>query len=230
MHSQALNTKYAGIDCLEHLGPTTAEYNVILLHGYGANSSDLFPLAQHMQTPSIKRWVFPNGIQGLPGFAGGRAWFDIDVAALEQAMMTGQPRDFSSYLARVRPVAERVQKLIKEADLDEKKTLIGGFSQGAMLATHIALSHPIDFAGLVILSGAFLGTDEWVEMAQKRKLPFFQSHGEQDPVLPYDSAETLFHKLNDANWDGHLHAFRGQHEIPAMVLKRLNEFFLKYTR
>ena len=214
------------LDCLVHEageGP----FSVVLFHGFGADAGDLFPLVQFLDHPRVGRWYFPNGIIAANGVPMGRAWFPIDVAAMEAAMLSGNVRDFSRMpegLAQARAAAE---EFYRELELEPQKTILGGFSQGAMLATHTALCAKQDYAGLAILSGTFLGREEWPEMAKKKSLAFFQSHGEQDPLLPFDAAEKLYGVLKEAGWSGEFLAFPGGHEIPVPALMGLKSFLDK---
>src|SRR5262245_33087137 len=69
---------------------------ILCLHGYGANSADLAPLAAELELPGPAKWAFPDAPLGLPQFAGGRAWFPINEEALMRAQMTGEPVDLSA--------------------------------------------------------------------------------------------------------------------------------------
>src|SRR6185437_12531546 len=60
------------------------ELCVVLFHGFGADAHDLAPLSD-VSSQIKATWIFPNaGLQVpiAPGFMG-RAWFHIDVAALD---------------------------------------------------------------------------------------------------------------------------------------------------
>ena len=60
---------------------------VILMHGYGAGGDDLVPLAQMMPVAPRVRFVFPAAPFTPPELAmfGGRAWWPIDIEALQVA-------------------------------------------------------------------------------------------------------------------------------------------------
>jgi len=55
-------------------------------------------------------------------------------------------------------------------------------------------------------------------------LEYFQSHGEEDPLLSYAAAEDLNKMLETAGLKGEFHGFRGGHEIPRQVLQQLGHF------
>jgi phospholipase/carboxylesterase len=66
-----------------------------------------------------------------------------------------------------------------------------------MLATEIMLHHPAYLKGLVVFSGTLVNRIGWEQAAankfaaQSKVLPFFQSHGTHDPVLPVQAAHRL---------------------------------------
>lgn len=103
--------------------------------------------------------------------------------------------------------------------------VLGGFSQGAMVCTEVALTSPLSVAGLVLLSGTLLHEDVWRQAATARAgLPFVQSHGRQDPLLGVAEARRLHGVLTDAGLVGELHEFNGQHEIPRPILQQVSAF------
>jgi len=73
---------------------------------------------------------------------------------------------------------------------------------------------------VTLFSGTLVNEPSLLQAASKKKgLRFFQSHGIQDPVLPFELAEKLDSSLNEAGLDGMLYSFRGGHEIPLPVLR-----------
>ena len=217
--------KYGEIDCIELSANPNAKYDIILFHGYGANYEDLSPLAHYLNHKNVRRWLFPNGVFKAHAVPMGRAWFPIDMQAIERAMMTGDTRDFSKMPPDIEVASEKVLQFFKEADIQPQKTIIGGFSQGAMLSTHLALKDYLSFQGLIVLSGTYLGAKEWeLAMEEGAPIPFFQSHGRQDPVLPLEQAERLYNTFTAKQWHGEFHEFSGGHEIPPKVLQKAHQF------
>lgn len=210
---------------------------VILLHGFGAPGDDLVPLAEGLALPNGVRFLFPEGPLSLSmGFGESRAWWLIDMARLEADRAAGRVRDLSKEVPRGLPSArETLEKFLAELprvlSVDYKTTVIGGFSQGAMLSCDIVMRQAIPFAGLVQLSGTLLAQQDWRPAVAKRSgLPVFQSHGTQDPLLPYVMAERLRDELTRAGLAVEWHAFRGGHEIPEAVLVRLGGFLMKVLK
>lgn len=202
---------------------------LVLMHGFGAPGTDLVGLAPYIPAPEGVRFVFPEAPIALgPEFGGGRAWWNIDMMALQHAMLTGQLRDLSSEVPEgLASAREKVDELLDwvEENLKPSRIVLGGFSQGAMLSTDVALRSERELAGLCLLSGTLLAEKEWTPlMAARKGLPVFQSHGRADPILPFALAQRLRGLLEDAGLDVQFVEFMGQHEIPAPALQGFVEF------
>lgn len=213
-----------GLSTIQFDGPQGAA-TIVLFHGYGADAADLAPLAFELDLPTPARWAFPDAPLPLEGGVG-RAWFSIDVSAIERAQRTGQSVDLSgpepAGLAQARVAAGR---FLQELGVPWSRLILGGFSQGAMLAVDLALRAPENPRGLIILSGNLLCADSWRKLAAARKgLPFFQSHGRSDPILGYAGARKLEVLLTEAGLEGSLLNFDGGHAIAPIVLERMREF------
>ena len=207
---------------------------VLLLHGFGAPGNDLVPLADALNVPVGTRFVFPEGPLSLSfGPRDARAWWLIDMARIAADQAAGRVRDLSQDIPKgLAPAREAMLVFLKEVErklgADPRKTILGGFSQGAMLSCDAMLHTDRPYAGLVQLSGNVLAQPLWGPLMAKRKgLPVFQSHGTQDEVLPYVGAERLRDALIHAGLSVEWQSFRGGHEIPRSVLQRLGPFITK---
>ena len=207
---------------------------VLLLHGFGAPGDDLVSLADVLDVPTGTRFVFPEGPLSLSfGPTDARAWWLIDMARMQADRMAGRVRDLSQDIPKgLAPARDTMLAFIKEVErqfgADPRTTLLGGFSQGAMLSCDVMLRTAQPYAGLIQLSGTLLATQEWSPLLQKRKgLPVFQSHGMQDEILPYVGAERLRNTLSHGGLAVEWHSFRGGHEIPRTVLRQLGPFITK---
>ena len=207
---------------------------IILLHGFGAPGNDLVPLADVLNVPTGTRFVFPEGPLTLSfGPRDACAWWLIDMARMAQDQAAGRPRDLSNEIPKgLAPARDTMLTFLKEVEhtfnADPRKTVLGGFSQGAMLTCDAMLHTDRPYAGLVQLSGNLLAQLIWSPLMPKRKgLPVFQSHGVQDEILPYIGASRLRDTLSQSGLAVEWHRFRGGHEIPAPVLQRLGVFLTK---
>lgn len=220
-------------------GPPSAA--VIFCHGFGAPGDDLVALQGELVElePRLAqaRFYFPAAPLSLGGFGWGdsRAWWMIDLEALAR-LQQGDPEALRAY-RRVEPeglpaARAALKKLVldvaTQTGLPLKRILLGGFSQGAMLATEVALRLEEAPAGLAILSGTLLTEDQWRARAVSRAgLPVFQSHGRQDPLLSFGAAEALRELLTSAGLEVEFHPFDGGHGLDAGVVARLATFVAK---
>jgi phospholipase/carboxylesterase len=201
----------------------------VLLHGFGAPGDDLASLSRVIAVPAGTRWAFPAAPLALEGTGGrGRAWWMIDIARYLRDLERGGPSTLSREApAGMREAHARVVAMLDELDatLRPSRVIVGGFSQGAMLACDLALRTDRPLAGVVLLSGALVAGDEWAPLVGRRPgLPVFQSHGTADATLPYAQAEELRNMLRQGGADVTWVSFRGGHEIPPAVIDALGRW------
>ncbi|MCE3011254.1 MAG: serine esterase [Proteobacteria bacterium] len=208
-----------------------AELTVILFHGYGADAYDLRSLSEVLETGKKTRYIFPMGPLEVPIGPGwtGRAWWPIDMARIEKVAMTGQPADLSEEVPQgIDSLRGEVFTMIDGIEPDFSKIVVGGFSQGSMLATELALSAADlskKFAGLLLFSGALVNKTQWKTKAPSAKgLRFLMTHGTQDMVLGIKGAQQLESLLASSGLKGKLVSFPGTHEIPMLAIQKANEF------
>lgn len=225
-----MQTTKVGPLTVRSLGPSGGDGPAILLcHGFGAPGDDLVALAGAIDAGPV-RWFFPEAPIALD-WGGGRAWWPIDLPRMVQLRLRGQGEQLRAEtppgLAPAREALEAtIAALERDHGVRRSRLVLGGFSQGAMLATEIALAAEAPFAGLAILSGTLICADRWTAAASARgaSLHALMSHGRRDPLLPFEDAERLRAVLLQGGaaveWVPH----GGQHEIPPVVCERLGVF------
>lgn len=227
MRHKLYRIKIAGLDVIESPGDP-GEKTILLFHGFGADAQDLAPISGVLPRA---RWLFPDApleIPIAPGYTG-RAWFPISISALQQTIKEGDNDKIAQlFPAEITEAKEIGLRLIKELNIPHANLWLGGFSQGAVLATEIAFSVEEKPAGLLIFSGTLINENAWEREAKKcADMPFFQSHGDADPLLPLSRAIKLEKLLKDAGLQGRLFRFHGGHEIPQSALFALHDFLEK---
>jgi phospholipase/carboxylesterase len=204
---------------------------VALLHGYGANAADLFGLWRLLEVPRAARFCFPEAPIELAGMGfPSYAWWEIDFGRIEAAMtgripLTDLVDDVPAGLGEARAAIEGWLAALR-AETPQSPIVLGGFSQGAMLSLDVALAGADPFAAVVLMSATYLNGRAWRARAPERRPPLrvFQSHGRQDPLLPFPVAEVLRQLLADAGHAVTFRPFQGVHEIPPEVLVDLGTF------
>ncbi len=178
---------------------------VVFLHGYGANGADLLgladPLAEHLPDTLF---VAPDAPETLPGMPNGYQWFPIpwlDGSSEEEAMrgMAAAVDDLNAFL----------DALMVDEDVLPEQVVLFGFSQGTMMALHVAPRREDGVAGIVAFSGRLLSPDTLVDEVVARP-PVLLVHGDADDVVPPQSLQEAAEALQGAGWqDVYAHVMKG---------------------
>lgn len=219
------------LNCVKFEVPN-AKQAIVFFHGYGANMNDLASLSREISLQTPTNWYFPDGFLEVPIGPGwtGKSWFPIPLRELEQSMMRGETLDLSKRLMPDVTVAvNKAKKFLSTLPFSADQIVLGGFSQGSMLAASLAFDAAAEnkkYKALVLFSGTLLMKQSWLEkMAiENIRCPIFQSHGDEDPVLPFDAAEQLRDHFVDHKWSVDWYGFQGGHEIPRAVIKACEKF------
>ncbi|MBC7132783.1 MAG: alpha/beta fold hydrolase [Roseovarius sp.] len=178
---------------------------VVFLHGYGANGADLLgladPLAEHLPDTLF---VAPDAPESIPGMPFGLQWFPIpwiDGSSEEEAER--------GLLAAARDLDAFLDALMVEEDLMPEQVMLFGFSQGTMMALHVAPRREDPLAGVVAFSGRLLRPELLADEAVSRP-PVLLVHGDADDVVPVQSLPQAAEALQRAGWkDVYAHVMKG---------------------
>jgi phospholipase/carboxylesterase len=211
-------------------GPPT----LLLLHGYGSSAGEWEPFTRTIAVPVGTRFVFPQAPETTvppDGPVGGRAWWRLD---LESHIPPGGrlPDLAATHPPGLDASAAYVHTLLRDlAWRPGGPIVLGGFSQGAMVASDLAFTTDDPIAALVLLSGTPVAETTWREgLTRRRGLRVFVSHGRADAILPFDAAERFQRELADAGLVVTWVPFDGGHEVPAEVVVALNAFLAPILR
>jgi phospholipase/carboxylesterase len=216
---------------------------LILLHGYAATPREWLPFSHTILIHDNRRFVFPQAPEETvppDGPVGGRAWWRLDLASYLDGGVNGVNGGGNGGggtlpdMSHARPpglakAAEKIRLLIgdlhhREA-FDDSRVIVGGFSQGAMIAAEVAFRSEQRLEALILLSPTFVDEQRWIEgMARRKGMPVFISHGRRDDVLPFAASERLATAMRDAGLKVTWAPFDGIHETPASVVTELNKF------
>ena len=178
---------------------------VVFLHGYGANGADLLgladPLSDHLPDTLF---VAPDAPESVPGMMGGYQWFPIpwiDGSSEEESMrgMDQAVTDLNAFL----------DALMVDEDVLPEQVVLFGFSQGTMMALHVAPRREDAVAGIVAFSGRLLSPELLQDEARVRP-PVLLVHGDADDVVPPQSLPAAAEALQEAGWqDVYAHVMKG---------------------
>jgi len=210
------------LDMLSLGGPGPAV--VVLLHGYGSRPEDLAAFAERTDLPAGTRVLLPRAptpTHPPHGPEGGAMWWSF-------------PHDFHDLRGQHLPGVEQARAYVS-AFLDREtrpgdRVVLGGFSQGAMLALDVAAHDPRPLAGLILLSGSLMDEAELVpHLPSRRGLPVRLAHGRSDDILPFARAEDLRSALETAGLDVRFEPFDGGHEVTRPVSASTAAFVREVT-
>ena len=177
---------------------------VVFLHGYGADGQDLLgladPLAEHLPETVF---LAPNAPEQCVGNPTGYQWFPIpwiDGSSEEEAAvsMRAAVQDLDAYLDAV----------LEEEALSSDQMVLLGFSQGTMMALHVAPRREEPVAAIVGFSGRLLEPEHLADEVVSRP-PVLLIHGDQDDVVPPESLPEAGNALSAAGFEVYAHVMKG---------------------
>ncbi|WP_428515908.1 alpha/beta hydrolase [Roseovarius sp.] len=188
----------------EPLSGTTRSV-VVFLHGYGANGADLLgladPLAEHLPDTLF---VAPDAPETIPMMPTGYQWFPIpwiDGSSEEEAHrgLVAAAEDLNAFL----------DALMVDEDVLPEQVVLFGFSQGTMMALHVAPRREDEIAGIVGFSGRLLQPELLADEVVSRP-PVLLVHGDADDVVPPQSLPEAAEALQSAGWkEVYAHVMKG---------------------
>jgi phospholipase/carboxylesterase len=215
---------------------------VVLCHGFGAPGDNLVwigdALRREAGLAASTAFVFPAGPLSLEsvGLHGSRAWWRFDFLRMAQEGVTGAlallRREMPEGLAPARrQLLALVEQVCRQWSLAPGDVVLGGFSQGAMLATDVALRMEEPPRALAVFSGTLICEEEWTRRAPTRRgLRVLQTHGRRDPLLPFAGALALRDLLVGAGLSVDFHAFDGAHTVGEVGLREFRRLLLQAPR
>lgn len=160
--------------------------SVLWLHGLGADGHDFEPIVPHLDVSVPLRFVFPHAPERPVTINGGarmRAWYDID----PRAPLAGSD-DIRQSAAQI----EELATAEAARGVPRSKIVLAGFSQGGVIALHLALRSEERFAGVMALSTYVHDHEHLADEVSFASIdtPIFMAHGQQDPMIPMHRAIT----------------------------------------
>jgi phospholipase/carboxylesterase len=183
---------------------------LVLMHGRGVDERDLLPLLNLIDPERRLLGICPGGpITDQP--PGGRHWYVIERVGHPE------PRSFHASYERLGGFLGR---LLSEHGVEWERTLLGGFSQGTVMAFALGLGEGRPRpAGILALSGFIPSVEGWSpdpELAAG--LPVFLAHGVHDPIISIDFALSARETLERLGADLIYHETPAGHAIDPRLL------------
>jgi phospholipase/carboxylesterase len=193
---------------------------LVLLHGRGADESDLFPLLDMLDPDRRLLGATARGPLSLP--PGGAHWYAV--------RRVGYP-DPETFQSTFPQLAGWLDGLLDEHGIAPERTVLGGFSQGSVMSYALGLGpeRPRP-AGIIALSG-FLPTVEGFKLDLERAegLPVAIGHGTEDPVITVDFGRDARDRLAAAGAQVTYRESPMSHTIDPRFLQELQQSWLPET-
>jgi phospholipase/carboxylesterase len=166
---------------LERAAAGEPEGLLVLHHGRGTDEGDLIGLADFLDPRRRLRVVAPRGPLRLPGSPGFH-WYLVP--------RVGHP-DPETFEAARSALAELHDELWEESGIGPERTVLGGFSMGAVMSYAMGLgADRPSVAGILAFSGFVPTVEGWEpSLADRADTRAFISHGSRDPVIGIEFAE-----------------------------------------
>ncbi|MBL3285235.1 putative hydrolase [Rickettsiales endosymbiont of Paramecium tredecaurelia] len=160
---------------------------VIMMHGIGSDANDLIALAPIMSLPH-HYFISLNGIEEYDMAPYGRQWFSL------------QDRGYEAILRGLENANQKVNAIIKqhqkELGIENKDTILLGFSQGTIMSLYMSLvAQEQPYYAVVGFSGRLVPPQK----VHTTSTPVCLIHGEDDEVLSIDdlfAAKRYLEKMN----------------------------------
>jgi phospholipase/carboxylesterase len=149
------------------------EGTLVLFHGRGADELDLVPLLEVLDPERRLLGVTPRGPLSLP--PGGAHWYVVE--------RVGFP-DPATFHPTVEHAGSWLDALARETGVPPERTVLGGFSQGAVMTYALGLGRGRPrYAGLIALSGFIPIVEGWEADLDRELPPIAIGHGTYDPII-----------------------------------------------
>jgi phospholipase/carboxylesterase len=166
---------------------------LVLHHGRGTEEGDLIGLADFLDPQRRLRVVAPRAPLQLPGSPGFH-WYVVPAV--------GYP-DRETFEAAREALAELHDELWEETGVGADRTVLGGFSMGAVMSYAMGLGAGRPAAAGILAFSGFVPAVEGREpaFADRAGTRAFISHGRRDPVIGIEFAERARELLEGGGLD-----------------------------
>ena len=204
------------------------KYLVVLLHGYGANATDLIELSDFFnEALPDSHFLAPNAIENWEGgFPDSYQWFSLSNGFERKSLeeISGNIKSSNDTLRQY------IDAKLQELNLQAENLFLIGFSQGAMMAKYQALTNPKKIAGVIGFSGKLISPELTGEkILSKPKICMI--HGREDMVVDFDNFLASQEAMKSLNIEFEAHALNNLgHSINMEGIKIACDFLKKSTQ
>jgi phospholipase/carboxylesterase len=193
-----------------------AQGALILNHGRGTDEGDLYDLLDVLDPERRLLGITPGApLTNIP--PGGRHWYVVP--------RVGYP-DPETFHASYGLLTSFVDETLESRGITWDRTVIGGFSMGAVMSYAVGLGEGRPSpAGIIALSGFVPTVEGWrAELDGRGGLPVLVHHGRRDPIMDVDFGRRAAELLTEGGLDVTYVETAAGHWLPPEVVPRLREF------
>jgi phospholipase/carboxylesterase len=190
---------------------TGAKRLLLMLHGVGGNELNLLPVGEQLaDAHTLVLSVRAPLMFGPMGFG----FYQVDFSSGKPVFNQAQQLDGQHLLLNF------IREASTRYGIPAGQVYLLGFSQGAIMAYDVALTHPAQVRGVLAFSGRMLieSRQHHAPAADIQKVHFFLSHGRHDDKLPAFYADEAVTFLKSLAITPYYEAFEGGHEVSASGL------------
>ena len=179
-----------------------ADRLLILLHGWSAEQHHLAAYVPLIDPDERFTAVCPRALHDLPE-GDGASWYE----------RTASGPDPASFRHAIDTLGEFVDAEMRTAGIPASRTVVGGFSQGGVLALALALAPDAPrFAGVWAMCCALPEVDGVeIDPARGAGRPALVQVGEHDAIITPDRGRAAAETLRDGGWDVDVHGYDMAH-------------------
>jgi phospholipase/carboxylesterase len=188
---------------------------LVLNHGRGTDERDLYDLLDALD-PERRLLGVSTGAPLTNVPPGGRHWYLV--------ARVGHP-DPATFATSYRALTGFLDRLLAERGLDWGRTVLGGFSMGAVMSYAVGLGPGRPSPGAILAFSGFVPTVEgWApELDGRAELPVLIHHGRNDPVIGVEFARRAGDLLAGADLDVRYLESDAGHWLPPEALPPARE-------
>lgn len=170
----------------------------IMMHGLGDSIEGYRWMPEAMDLP----WMNYLLVNAPDEYYGGYSWFDF-------------AGDMSPGILRSRKLITDLLDRQREQGFPTERTVLGGFSQGSLMAVDVGLRYPQLLAGIVGISGWVFEPERLLRESSPvaREQRILMTHGTLDPMVPFAAVRKEAQLLRDSGLNLEWHEFQKGHTI-----------------
>jgi phospholipase/carboxylesterase len=171
---------------------------LIMMHGLGDSTDGYEWMPQALALPALNYLL----VNAPEPYYGGFSWFDF-------------PGDMRPGVARSRKLVFELMERLEHEGWPADQMVLGGFSQGCVMAIDVGLRYPRRLAGVLGISGHVCDVENLLKelspVARQQRL--LVTHGTMDSVIPLRATQPLIERLRQAGIPVEWQVYQKDHTI-----------------